>query len=74
MGLAGGRALDVAERSGYPFLSELAVSKGIFPFSISPSTVLREEFASMCDGCPLQRQTHSVLPKPVLLPAITCEL
>lgn len=49
LGLADGQALDVAEKSGYQFLSELAVNKGIFLFCISPSAVLREEFVSMCD-------------------------
>lgn len=60
LGLAGVQALDVAEMSGCQFLLKLAVSKGIFPFCISPRTILREEFASMCDGCPMQRQTLNV--------------
>ena len=42
LGSAGVQALNVAEISGYQFLSELAVNKGIFPICISPRTVLRE--------------------------------
>lgn len=36
-------------------------------------TLLREEFASMRDGSPMQRQTLSIV-NPVPLPAVTSEL
>jgi len=36
------------------------VNKGIFLFCISPRTILREESASACDGCTMQRQTFDV--------------
>lgn len=46
------RTVGVAEGSGHCFIldGELAINKGVFRFCISPRTVLREEFASACDG------------------------
>lgn len=54
------QAAGVAELSGNQFLSEHAVNAGLFPFCISPRTVLRKDFAAMCDGCPVQMQTFRV--------------